>query len=166
VSATTVWLLLGFAIAQPAIAADASSATDGNVARLSDLNWLTGVWQGQNGEDAVENVYFPQNGGEFLQAFTAVKGGQITVYELRSWRVENGRIVHRELIFGPELKPGREVADRYVTRTDATHVEYGESLITRTGEDSMTTRVVLHPDGAPARTVEIQWQRVTRLASP
>jgi hypothetical protein len=119
------------------------AASVADTARLSDMNWIVGVWQASNGKDQVEIVYLPARNGEILGTFTAIAGTKVVRYELRSIRSERGRIVLQELAYDTGLIPAAPVPTRTVLSTDATHIVFDNSTMVRTGANSMKVTVKL-----------------------
>jgi len=131
---------------------------------ISDLGWLVGVWHAQNGKDDVENLYLPIRSGEIVATFTAVTDSKVSRYELLTYQETNGQILRRELAFGPAFNPLEPIPTRVVNVPDKTHITYGESVVERTGKNTMTVTVVLHPKDAPVRTVHLYYTRILNFA--
>ena len=131
--------------------------------RFSDLQWLTGLWRTQNGQDQVEEMCLPPKNNEILCTFTAITDAKVSRYELRSIREEGGRIIFQELAYGPGLQPDKPVPTRVVTATDATHIVYEGLSIERTGENTMT--VIVQLQTPTPRTVRMAYTRVMQLAA-
>lgn len=135
-------------------------------AQFFDLEWLAGIWRGQNGADQIENVYLPTKNNEIVATFTATVDAKVTRYELLSFREESGKILRREVAFEPGLKLAAPVPTEIISSTDATHIRYGEAEMVRTGDNTMTVTVTLHPQNAPARTVRMDFTRVLKFTTP
>lgn len=159
-SVTAVFYLVCAGTAVPLQGAVAESA------KFSDLEWLVGVWRGQNGVDQIENVYLPTKNNEIVATFTATVDAKVTRYELLSYREEGGKILRREVAFDPGLVPAAPVPAEIISSTDATHIRYGESEMVRTGDNTMTVTVTLHPQNSPVRIVRMNFTRVLKFTAP
>ena len=69
----------------------------------ADLSWLTGTWQGQNGQDPVEEHWSPLRGNSLMGMFRWVKGGTVWFYELIAIEQEDESVFMRIKHFDPKL---------------------------------------------------------------
>jgi Domain of unknown function (DUF6265) len=157
----------GFALAQPLPAPAAKDPVGAQAlqGQLRELGWLSGVWRGRVRDDQVEEVYGPLSDNEILATFKAVTAGKVSRYELRSIRLEDGRIRFAE-IAGPALDSIAPVPTRTLVSIDAIHIVFEGLTLTRLGANRMSVAVsVKSPDGLP-RTVRFDLTRVLGLALP
>jgi Domain of unknown function (DUF6265) len=162
VTFTTLTALLGLSLGIAALPAVVRAADDPAIARMA---WLTGEWQTQPARGGeLDETFEPVHGGEILSTFTSTAKGQITRYELRSIRVQDGKVVFSEAAFGPGMKPLPALPDRVLLRADATHASFEGLEQIRTGKDTMTTVITVRaPDGA-TRSVKVEFHRVRRFS--
>ena len=66
----------------------------GNKASLADLAWLTGCWEGRQGEAVIEEVWSKPGGASMLGFGRTVKGGRTTSFEFMQIREENGSLTY------------------------------------------------------------------------
>jgi hypothetical protein len=66
----------------------------GNKASLADLAWLTGCWEGRQGQAVIEEVWSKPAGGSMLGFGRTVNGGRTTNYEFMHVREENGSLTY------------------------------------------------------------------------
>ena len=74
-------------------------------ASLADLAWLTGCWEGRQGEAVIEEVWSKPSGASMLGFGRTVKGGRTTSFEFMQIREENG-----SLIYMPQPQGGTRVS--------------------------------------------------------
>jgi hypothetical protein len=63
-------------------------------ASLADLAWLTGCWEGRQGEAVIEEVWSKPGGASLLGFGRTVKGGRTTSFEFMQIREENGSLTY------------------------------------------------------------------------
>jgi len=61
---------------------------------LADLAWLTGCWEGRQGEAIIEEVWSKPSGGTMLGFGRTVKGGKTTTFEFMQIRETNGTLTY------------------------------------------------------------------------
>ena len=61
---------------------------------LADLGWLTGCWEGRQGQAVIEEVWSKPGGGSMLGFGRTVKDGRTTAYEFMQVREENGSLTY------------------------------------------------------------------------
>jgi hypothetical protein len=153
--------LFGFGVAT--LPGTARAADDSAIA---SMRWMTGVWQTQPrpGGGQIEVIFEPARGGEIVSTFTSTANGRITRYEMRTIRVQDGKVIFTEAAFGPGMKPLPAPPDRALELADATHANFVGMESTRTGTDSMTTTLTSkRPDGS-TRSSKTEFHRVMRFA--
>lgn len=71
---------------------------------LEDLAWLSGCWEGRQGEAVLEEIWSRPGGGSMLGLGRTVKGNRTVSYEFMQFREENG-----SLVFLPQPQGGTRV---------------------------------------------------------
>ena len=61
---------------------------------LADLAWLTGCWEGRQGEAIIEEVWSKPSGGTMLGFGRTVKNGKTTTFEFMQIREINGSLTY------------------------------------------------------------------------
>ena len=61
---------------------------------LADLAWLTGCWEGREGEAIIEEVWSKPSGGTMLGFGRTVKDGKTTTFEFMQIRETNGSLTY------------------------------------------------------------------------
>jgi hypothetical protein len=61
---------------------------------VEDLAWLTGCWEGRQGEAVIEEVWSKPAGGSMLGFGRTVNGDRTTTYEFMQIREENGSLTY------------------------------------------------------------------------
>lgn len=74
-------------------------------ASLEDLSWLSGCWEGRQGEAIVEEIWSKPAGGSMLGIGRTVKDNRTVSYEFMQFREENG-----SLVFLPQPQGGTRVS--------------------------------------------------------
>lgn len=102
---------------------------------LENLAWLTGCWEGRQGEASIEEIWSKPAGGSMLGLGRTVKGGKTTSYEFMQFREENGT-----LVFLPQPQGG--------TRTSFPLKDsFGEKLTFENKEHDFPQRVIYERKG-------------------
>jgi hypothetical protein len=152
------WLASGFALL--ALAGTASAADT-----LAGVGWLAGVWQTPVTQGAqTEYVYIPLFNGQMLSTMVALRNGQATRYELRVIKLQDGQVVFRELAFKPDLSSADPVPLRPLHSATAQEITFTDMKVTRTGENSATMQLTLHPAGEPPRSITVPMRRTLTFA--
>jgi hypothetical protein len=132
---------------------------------MAGIGWLAGVWQTPSADGGqTEYVYVPLFGGQMMSTMVALRNGQPTRYELRVIKVQDGQVIFHEVGFKPDLSPADPVPLRPLQSATAQQIVFTDMKVTRTGQNSATMELTLHPMGAAARTVTIQMRRTMRFA--
>jgi hypothetical protein len=66
----------------------------GKKTSLADLAWLTGCWEGRQGDAVIEEVWSKPGGGSLLGFGRTVKSGRTTSFEFMQVREENGTLTY------------------------------------------------------------------------
>jgi hypothetical protein len=83
----------------------ATAQKQSNNASLNDLAWLSGCWEGRQGEAVIEEMWSRPAGGSMLGLSRTVKRDKTVSYEFMQFRLENG-----SLVFLPQPQGGRRVS--------------------------------------------------------
>jgi len=150
----------------PSLAAqETRQATPGTpppAARLSDLAWLAGQWEGDGISGPAREVYSPPMGGQIIGHFIQTRGDGILFTELMSIVEVGPSLEYRLKHFNADHTGWEEKAE--VVRFPLVAVEpgawYFDGLtIRRDGEDGMIGAVrVDEPDGT-AREIVFRYRR-------
>lgn len=62
-------------------------------ASLADLAWLTGCWEGRQGEAVIEEVWSKPGGGSMIGFGRTVKANKTTSFEFMQFRERDGTLV-------------------------------------------------------------------------
>lgn len=73
-------------------------------ATLENLAWLTGCWEGRQGQAIIEEIWSKPRGGSMIGLGRTVKDGKTTSFEFMQFREENG-----SLVFLPQPQGGAGV---------------------------------------------------------
>lgn len=73
-------------------------------ASLGDLDWLTGCWEGRQGDAILEEIWSKPGGGSMLGLSRTVKESRTTSFEFMQFREEKG-----SLVFLPQPQGGTRV---------------------------------------------------------
>ena len=73
-------------------------------ASLENLSWLSGCWEGRQGNAVLEEIWSKPAGGSMLGLSRTVKGEQTVSFEFMQFRQENG-----VLVFLPQPQGGTRV---------------------------------------------------------
>jgi len=74
-------------------------------ASLADLSWLSGCWEGRQGDAILEEIWSKPDGGSMLGLGRTVKANRTVSFEFMQFREENGR-----LVFLPQPQGGERVS--------------------------------------------------------
>ena len=96
---------LGFLVSILFFAMFATAQKQSNSASLDELAWLSGCWEGRQGEAVIEEMWSRPAGGSMLGLSRTVKGDKTISYEFMQFRLENG-----SLVFLPQPQGGTRVS--------------------------------------------------------
>lgn len=85
--------------------AQSSAQKPQKTATLENLAWLTGCWEGRQGQAIVEEIWSKPRGGSMIGLGRTVKDGKTTSFEFMQFREENG-----SLVFLPQPQGGERVS--------------------------------------------------------
>jgi hypothetical protein len=161
--ACMVLLLLA---AAPAAAQETRAAIPGAPpppARIADLAWLTGIWEGQGISGPARGVYLQPMGGQIAGHFTQARGDGIWFYELITIVEENGSLAYRLRHFNADLTgwEERDVVRSFPLVAVENGAWYFDGLtIRRDGPDGMVGAVMIAgSNGAQPREAVFHYRR-------
>jgi hypothetical protein len=102
----TIILLLTLWLAGPAFGAATKQAVPGAAppaARIADLAWLAGIWEGEGLTGPAREVYLEPMGGQMAGHFTQTRGGGIGFYEIVTIVEKAGSLEYRLRHFNADL---------------------------------------------------------------
>lgn len=138
-------------------------ATAAPAARLSDIAWLQGSWEGDGieGAPALE-AYAPPAGGQMVGHFRQLnKDGSVMFYELITIVEEGGSLAYRLKHFNADLT-GWEERDKVVsfplTDRKGDRLDFSGLVYERTGKNTMTASVKVN-EGGKTETLVFSFRR-------
>ena len=131
-------------------------------ARVADLAWLAGVWEGEGLTGPAREVYSPPIGGQMTGHFIQTRGDGIWFFEIVSIAEVNGSLEYRLKHFNADLT-GWEEKDE-VQRFPLVAVEGGAWFfdgltIRRDGEDGMVGAVRIGNDDGTSSEAVFRYRR-------
>jgi hypothetical protein len=144
----------------PAVAQETRTAAPGAApppARVADLAWLAGEWEGEGITGPAREVYSRPVGGQMTGHFVQTRDGGIWFFEIMSIAEVNGSLEYRLKHFNADLSGWEERAD--VRTFPLVAVEEGAwyfdgLTIRRDGPDGMIGAVrIAHDDGTTSEAV-------------
>lgn len=142
----------------------APPALAGPLARLADLAWLTGQWEGEGiGGGAAVEVYSPAAGGQLPGHFRQLNAdGSVMFYELVTIAEREGSLVYRLRHFNPDLTAWEEkgeVREFPLTAVSPGRWTFSGLTYQRTGRDRMIASVVVHGTDGKEETLVFRYRR-------
>lgn len=98
-------VLIFFAVVVGGLAQKPAQKSTQQKASLEDIAWLTGCWEGRQGEATIEEIWSKPGGGSMLGLGRTVKGNRTVSFEFMQFREENGT-----LFFLPQPQGGTRVS--------------------------------------------------------
>lgn len=140
-----------------------ASAMAAPPARLADISWLQGSWEGEgiDGAPALE-AYTPAAGGQMVGHFRQLnKDGTVMFYELITIVEEGGSLAYRLKHFNADLT-GWEEKDKVVsfplTDRKGDRLDFSGLVYERTGKNTMTASVQVS-EGGRTETLVFRFRR-------
>jgi hypothetical protein len=160
-------LFIGLALSSPAPAAETRAATPGSpapAARLADLAWMVGTWEGEGLGGTVLESYSAPAAGQMVGHFRALKpDGSPMFYELVMVAEVGGSLEYRVKHFNPDMTGWEEKAQvvRFPLVAAEKDAWYFDGLtIRRTGADSVTHFVRIGAKDGSRREASFSYRRV------
>lgn len=133
-------------------------------ARVADLAWLAGAWEGEGLSGPAREVYSPPMGGQIVGHFAQSRGDGIWFYEIMTVAEAGGSIEYRLKHFNADLTGWEERSE--VKRFPLVAVEgdawYFDGLtIRRDGPDGMVAAVRIGSSDGAGREAVFRYRRVS-----
>jgi hypothetical protein len=80
-------------------------------AKVADLAWLAGTWEGEGISGGAREVYFPPAAGQIAGHFTQMRGDAVWFYEILSIAEVGGSLEYRLKHFNADLTGWEEKAE-------------------------------------------------------
>lgn len=135
------------ALAQNTLSLDDKSSPK---AKLSEVAWLAGSWEGEAFGGRVQEVWTPPLGDSMMCAFKLVVNGKVQFYELCQIREENGTLVLRLKHFNGDLKAWEtkeETVDFPLVKLEHNTAYFDGFTIKQVSADSLNMYVMIGKDG-------------------
>lgn len=120
------------------------------LAKLSDVAWITGSWEGEAFGGQVQEVWTPPLGDSMMCAFKLVVNGKVQFYELCQIREEGGSLVLRLKHFNGDLKAWEtkdETVDFPLVKLERDIAYFDGFTIKKVTEDSINMYVMIGKEG-------------------
>jgi len=132
-------------------------------ARLADLGWLAGSWEGDGITGRAREAYFPAAAGQIAGHFTQMRGDDIFFYEITAIAEVGESLEYRVKHFNADLTAWEDKGD--VVRFPLVAVEgdswYFDGLtIRRDGPNGMVTFVVIGNRDGTSREAMFRYKRM------
>jgi hypothetical protein len=119
-------------------------------AKLNDIAWLAGHWQGEAFGGITEELWTPPLGGSMMGSFKLVANNQVSFYELMSISEENNSLIMRLKHFDWELKGWEEkdeTVDFKLVEATPNHFFFDGLSIQKISKDEIKIFVVIEHEG-------------------
>ena len=152
--------LICLLLSAPLLAAETRTAVPDApppTAKIADLAWLAGAWEGEGFGGTVREVYSPPAGGQIVGHFTLLKAGAVAFHEIVSIAESGGSLELRLKHFNADLTGWEEKNDvqRFPLVAVAGDAWYFDGLtMRRDGADGMVAAVLARAkDGTESELV-------------
>lgn len=143
---------------------------------LSNLEWLTGRWQGQWGQRVAELDWMPPKAGFMLGTLRLVENGKTLVLELFALTEKPGGLVELRLRhFTPDLVPWEKAGPELLKLSSADHNQIvfenhvdgqpKRAVFARVDDDTCVLRNEIVPEKGTLQVTEITYHRQKPAAS-
>ena len=151
--------------ASPVGAQETRSAAPGAkppAAKVADLAWLAGTWEGEGISGPAREVYFPPAGGQLAGHFTQMRSDGVWFYEILSIAEVAGSLEYRLKHFNADLTGWEEKAEvqRFplvAVERDAWH--FNGLTLRREGPNGMVAAVKVGSAGGSAKEYVFRYRR-------
>ncbi|MFY0592109.1 DUF6265 family protein [Roseivirga sp.] len=126
-------------------------------AKLSDVSWIQGSWEGEAFGGQVQEVWTPPLGDSMMCAFKLVVDDKVLFYELCQIREENGTLILRLKHFNGDLKSWEikdETVDFPLVKIEKNKVYFDGFTIEKMAENQLNMYVMISESG---KTEEIEF---------
>lgn len=130
-------------------------------ARLQDVAWAQGHWQGEAFGGEVEEIWGPPSGGSMMFMFKLYKDGKVSFYELGHVIEVDNSLVMQLKHFDGELtgwEEKEETVDFPLVRLEKDKVYFEGMTLERIGKDRMNIHVLIE-EGEGAEEVLFAYTR-------
>ena len=133
-------------------------------ARIADLGWLSGRWEGEAFGGTIEEVWSEPSGGAMVGYFRLVRDGKPAFYEIMTLIESQGSVEMRLKHVNPDMT-GWEEKNDFVTfrlvRQDATGAYFDGLTFRRAGDDRIEAFLALRDRATGAvREEKLIYRRV------
>lgn len=152
--------------ALPAQAQETRAAVPGAApppARLAELGWLVGTWEGQGITGPAREIYFPAMGGQMAGHFTQSRGDGIWFYEIVTIVERGNSLSYRLRHFNADLtgwEERNEVRDFPLVAREGDAYYFDGLTIRRDGADGMIGAVRVDNADGTSREAVFRYRRV------
>lgn len=132
-------------------------------AKLADVAWLAGHWQGPALGGLSEEVWTPPLGGSMMGSYKLVRGDSVVFYEILTLTEEQGSLVMRLKHFNGNLtgwEEKGEVRSFPLVRITATEAFFDGMTIRRLDADRLQVQLAIRMPGGAHREEEFRYRRV------
>ncbi|MCW5591303.1 MAG: hypothetical protein KIS74_04350 [Burkholderiales bacterium] len=167
IAAAVLILLAGAAAAQypsPGTPApEAAARPPAPAARIADVAWLQGYWEGEGLGGRVEDVWLPPKAGVLLGAFRLVKAdGRPGFYELFAIEEVDDTLQFVVKHFNPDWV-GWEEKDKALrirlSRVSADEIAFGRIVFQRQGADGLVVKLAIREKSGEVRHETLTYRR-------
>lgn len=160
-------VLAGFELQSPgAAAAQETRTADGGApprARIADLAWIAGTWEGEGISGPAREVYSAPLGGQIAGHFTQTRNGAVTFHEFITIAERDGSIEYRIKHFNSDHTgwEERNQVQRFRLVAVESDAWYFDGLtLRRDGDNGLISAVrVTNPDGT-SRELVFRYRRI------
>ena len=138
--------------------------------QLKSLHWIQGAWGKTDGEDVLDEVWSAPSGDSMMGVFRWTKGGKVSLFELLTITIDDGRLVFRFRHFSREQVPWegkddaltfylKSIRDGEVVFENPKQDDMNRFMFRRVGSDKLLVRVEGHHEGKPSSVMEFLYKR-------
>lgn len=138
--------------------------------QLKSLHWIQGTWGKTDGEDVLDEVWSAPSGDSMMGVFRWTKSGKVSLFELLTITIDDGRLVFRFRHFSREQVPweGKDDALTFYLKNikqdevvfeNPKQDDMNRFMFRRVGSDKLLVRVEGHHEGKPPSVMEFLYKR-------
>jgi hypothetical protein len=127
-------------------------------AKIADMAWMTGYWDGEGFGGQVEDLWMPPRVGMMLGIFRVVKAGKSDSYELMGFEEFEGSLRFVGRRFNPAWEKNRDFT-LPLSRIGPNEAVFGVLTLRRTGDDLEIVVDIPERNGNPARKDTLRYKR-------
>ena len=132
-------------------------------AKIEDVAWIAGHWQGEAFGGITEEVWSPPMGDGMVASFRLVVEGKTSFYEIETITEENGSLILRLKHFGADLKGWEEkdeAIDFPLVKLEPHKAYFDGMTFEKTSEDEMNVYVLMKYDDGTEKEMKFAYQGV------